>query len=148
MNLKQLSDKIVAGIIRTPGVTYSKLEAHALKLGIPLGIFENAMQIVHKNKTIQSKLKAGVLIYVVREEKKTAVDILADWWKSNPYPYPMKCQSCNGTLCADCFPFYDPDHDTIPKIRESLIMTREEYKAKSQGKSFIPKKKKYEYARG
>lgn len=144
---KELSDKIVKGIIKNPGVTYAKLETHAIQLGIPLNIFLSAMQLVHKSKVVQSKLLKGVLVYVVREEPKAAVDILADWRKANPYPYPVLCQQCQGKLCAACYPFYDPAHDTIEKIRESLYMTREEYKAKSQGKTFIPKKKSYEYAK-
>ncbi len=147
MSPKELSEKIIAGILRSPGVTYQRLEDHALSLGIPLGIFQNSMQIVHKTKSIQSKLKAGVLIYIEREAPKPKVDILAEWRKNSPYPYPVKCQSCAGKLCAECFPFYDPEKDTIEKIKERLIMTRNEYKALSQGRTFIPRKKKYEYTR-
>ena len=146
MNPKQLSERIIAGVLKSPGVTYSRLEAHALSLGIPLGIFENSMQLVHKSRKVQSKILKGVLVYVVREAPKTPVDILADWWKQNPYPYPLKCKHCVGKLCALCFPFYNPESDTIPKIKERLIMTRDEYKAKSEGRTFIPKKKSYEYA--
>lgn len=144
MNPTELSTKIIAGILRSPGVTYSRLETHALSLGIPIGVFENAMQLVHKNKKVQSKILKGVLVYVEREAPKVAVDILAEWNKSNPYPYPILCPECQGTLCASCFPFYNPAHDTIEKIRESLYMTRDEYKTLSQGKTFIPKKN-YEY---
>jgi len=146
MSPKELNEKIIAGILRSPGVTYSKLEEHATKLGIPMGVFLNAMQLVHKSKAVQSKILKGVMVYVVREEPKAAVDILAEWSKTNPYPYPVICPQCQGTLCAACFPFYDPNHDTIEKIREALYMTRDEYKAVSEGKTFIPKKKRYEYA--
>lgn len=144
MEPKELSEKIVAGIIKKPGVTYQRLEAHAVKLGIPLGVFQNAMVLVHKNREVRSKLKGGVLIYVERAVSKPAVDILLEWRKENPYPYPVLCKSCNGKLCIDCFPFYDAEKDTIPKIRKRLYMTRDEYKAQSEGKTFIPKKK-YEY---
>lgn len=144
---KELSTKIIAGIFKSPGVTYSRLEEHANKLGIPLNIFLSAMQLVHKSKAVQSKLLKGVLVYVVREEPKAATDILADWRKANPYPYPVLCQECQGKLCAGCYPFYDPVKDTLERIRGFLIMTREEYKAKSQGKTFIPKKKSYEYTK-
>jgi hypothetical protein len=147
MTPKELSIKIVAGILKKPGVTYSKLEDHATKLGIPIGIFQNAMQLVHKNKSVQSKLKVGVLIYIEREAPKPKVDILAEWRKDNPYPYPVLCKACNGKLCKECFPFYDPEKDTIEKIKERLIMTRNEYKALSQGRTFIPRKKKYEYTK-
>lgn len=143
---KELSKKIIAGILKSPNVTYSRLEEHAIKLGIQIGVFENAMQLVHKDKTVQAKLIKGVLVYVVREAPKPPVDLLAEWRKVSPYPYPTPCQHCQGTLCASCFPFYDPAHDTIEKIKEALYMTREEYKAKSQGKTFI-RKKKYEYAK-
>lgn len=142
---KELSEKIIAGVLKSPGVTYSRLEEHAIKLGIPTGVFLNAMQLVHKSKSVQSKILKGVLVYVEREAPKPKVDILAEWRKANPYPYPVLCQHCQGTLCASCFPFYDPSHDTIPKIKEALYMTRDEYKAKSQGKTFIVKKS-YEYA--
>lgn len=145
MTPKDLSIKIIAGIIKSPGVTYSRLEEHATKLGITPGVFLNAMQLVHKSKAIQSKILKGTLVYVVREEPKTAVDILAEWNKDNPYPHPILCQRCQGALCAVCFPFYNPDHDTIPKIKEALYMTRDEYKAASQGKTFIPKKKAYQH---
>jgi hypothetical protein len=144
MSPKELAAKIVAGILKKPGVTYQRLEDHATSLGILLGIFQNAMQLVHKNKTVQSKLKGGVLIYVERAAAKPKVDILAEWKKENPYPYPVLCTTCKGTLCVECYPFYNPSTDTIEKIRASLMMTREEYKAASQGKTFIPKKK-YEY---
>lgn len=147
MNPKELSTKIIAGIIKKPGVTYQRLEQHAQSLGIPLGIFENAMNLVHKNRKIQSKLKGGILIYIERESAKPKVDILLEWRKENPYPYSKKCDYCNGKLCANCFPFYDPKKDTIENIKESLYMTREEYKAKSAGKTFIPKKKNYEYTK-
>ena len=122
MTPKELATKITLGILKKPGVTYKRLEEHALSLGIPLGIFQNAMQLVHKDKTVQSKLKGGVLIYVERATAKPAVDILAEWRKTNPYPYPVLCKTCNGELCADCYPFYDPEKDTIPKIRERLYM--------------------------
>lgn len=148
MTPKELSDKIIIGILRSPGVTYQRLEEHAISLGIPLGIFQNAMQLVHKNKSVQSKLKAGVLIYIERETAKPKIDILLEWRKNNPYPYPKLCTACKGTLCAECYPFYNPSTDTIEKIRDSLMMTREEYKAVSEGRTFIPKRKKYEYTRG
>lgn len=144
---KELADKIVAGVLKSPGVTYSRLEQHAIKLGIPIGVFENSMQLVHKNKSVQSKILKGVLVYVEREAPKPKVDILLEWRKQNPYPYPKLCTACKGNLCAECYPFYNPDTDTIEKIRASLMMTREEYKAVSEGRTFIPKRKKYEYAR-
>lgn len=144
MTPKELATKITAGILKKPGVTYQRLEEHALSLGVPLGIFQNAMQLVHKEKKVQSKLKAGVLIYVERAVAKPAIDILLEWRKENPYPYPKLCTACQGKLCAECYPFYDPEKDTIDKIRERLMMTREEYKAASEGRKFIPKKK-YEY---
>ncbi len=147
MNPKELSEKIIAGVLRNPGVTYSKLEQHATKLGIPMGVFLNSMQLVHKSKKVQSKILKGVMVYVVREEPKAAVDILAEWRKNNNYPYPLKCKHCTGKLCALCFPFYNPEQDTPNKIREQLFMTRDEYKAASAGKTFIPKKKSYEYAK-
>lgn len=146
MSPKELSEKIIAGILKKPGVTYQRLEDHAVSLGIPLNIFLSAMQLVHKNKTVQSKLKGGVLIYVERETLKPKVDILAEWRKTNPYPH-IKCETCAGKLCAECFPFYNPRTDTIEKIRERLMMTREEYKAAVNGQTFIPKKKAYQYAK-
>jgi hypothetical protein len=145
MNPKTLSEKIITGVLRSPGVTYSRLEEHSTKLGIPIGVFENAMNLVHKNKTIQSKVKGGVLIYVVREAPKPKVNPLAEWRKNSNYPYPVLCQECQGQLCKACFPFYDAENDTIDKIRKRLTMTREEYKALASGRTFIPRKKKYEY---
>ncbi len=147
MNPTELSKKIITGILRSPGVTYSRLEEHSTKLGIPIGVFENAMNLVHKNKTIQSKVKGGVLIYVVREAPKPKVNPLAEWRKNSNYPYPVLCQECQGQLCKACFPFYDAENDTIDKIRKRLTMTREEYKALASGRTFIPRKKKYEYSR-
>ena len=146
MSPKELSTKIIAGILKKPEVTYSRLEAHAITLGIPIGIFENAMQLVHKSKLVQSKVKGGVLIYVVREAPKPKANPLAEWRKNSNYPYPVLCQECQGQLCKACFPFYDAENDTIDKIRKRLIMTREEYKALASGRTFIPRKKKYEYA--
>lgn len=143
---KELSDRIVKGIIKNPGVTYSKLETHAINLNVPLGIFENSMQLVHKSKLVQSKVKGGVLIYVVREAPKPKVNPLVEWRKNSNYPYPVLCQECQGQLCKACFPFYDAENDTIDKIRKRLTMTREEYKALASGRTFIPRKKKYEYA--
>jgi hypothetical protein len=145
MNPKTLSEKIITGVLRSPGVTYSRLEEHSTKLGIPIGVFENAMNLVHKNKTIQSKVKGGVLIYVVREAPKPKVNPLAEWRKNSNYPYPVLCQECQGQLCKACFPFYDAENDTLDKIRKRLTMTREEYKALASGRTFIPRKKKYEY---
>ncbi len=145
MNPKTLSEKIITGVLRSPGVTYSKLEEHAISLGIPIGVFENSMQLVHKSKKVQSKILKGVLIYVVREAPKPKVNPLVEWRKNSNYPYPVLCQECQGQLCKACFPFYDAENDTIDKIRKRLIMTREEYKALASGRTFIPRKKKYEY---
>ena len=147
MSPKELSERIIVGILKKSPVSYSTLEAHAITLGIPLGIFENAMNLVHKNKTIQSKVKGGVLIYVVREAPKPKVNPLVEWRKNSNYPYPVLCQECQGQLCKACFPFYDAENDTIDKIRKRLTMTREEYKALASGRTFIPRKKKYEYSR-
>ena len=40
----------------------------------------------------------------------------------------------------------ETEQDSPNKIRKRLMMTRDEFKAKSEGKTFIPKKR-YEYAK-
>lgn len=109
------------------------------------GILDNALVIVHKSKLITVKDVKGVLTYSVRVEKPPTPQPHLEWTRNN-YPYPLKCEHCVGKLCAECFPFYTPEEDTILSIKEKLYMTRDKYKALSQGKTFIPKKKPYQYA--
>lgn len=133
MSPKELAVKIVAGIIKKPGVTYQRLEEHAKSLGIPLGIFQNAMDLVHKDKTIQSKLKSGVIIYVVREDNKPTGPLAHTTWCNENYPWPKN--------------FIMP----WPEWNLSFIFMKpdeaEAYHAAAKGKSLFAKKKKYEYTR-
>lgn len=143
-----LATSIIKAIIGTDPsktVTYDMIIDRYSSRVESRGILDNALVIVHKSKLITAKDIKGVLTYSARIEKITSPQPHLEWTKNN-YPYPLKCKHCMGKLCADCFPFYDPNHDTIPKIKEALYITRDEYKAASQGKTFIPKKKAYQHA--
>lgn len=133
MDPVRLSKLIIDRITELGTVTYDELLARAMEKNIDQGIFENAVQRLHKSRTVLVKNIKGELTYSIKpvEVKKTGFEIVDEWRKANPYPYPVLCQQCQGKLCAACFPFYDSERDTIEKIRESLYMTRDEYKAKS-----------------
>lgn len=134
MTPKELANKIIAGILKKPGVTYQRLEEHALKLNIPLGIFENAMNLVHKDKTIQSKLQRGVIIYVPRKEKTTGPLPHVTWCSEN-YPWPGK----NG-VPEFVMPFPEWDLSFIFMKPDEA----EAYHATIKNRKLF-KKKKYEY---
>lgn len=131
---KQLADKIITGILRSPNVTYSRLEAHALSLGIPIGVFENSMQLVHKSKKVQSKILKGILVYVEREAPKPKVDVLLEWRKANPYPKMDNTNDCH--------------HEIFNGIDLSfLFLTPDELDEYKNNGRQVFKKKSYEYVK-
>ena len=128
MSPKELSTKIIAGILKKPEVSYSRLEAHAVTLGIPLGIFQNAMQIVQSNKTIQTKIIGGELIYVPREKKEPKAPGSHLLWVKDNYPPMTKENDGSGIEAGYSYLCLSP---------EDL----DKYKAESRGVSYIPKKR-------
>ncbi len=146
-NPKTIADKIIAAILSTDPskpVTYDMIIDRYSTRVDSRGVLDNAIVLVHKSKKITVKDVKGVLTYSSRIEELVLTPDYATYCKDN-YPYPLKCKHCVGKLCALCFPFYNPEQDTIPKIKERLYMTRDEYKAASQGKTFIARKKAYEH---
>lgn len=141
-----LAEKLVLHIDAEKQTTFDKLEARALKHGIAMNVFDRAIEKLHKLPNIKRTVKLGTVHYELQAVKAKPGPILSgDWVRAN-YPWPQVCTSCSGNLCSACFPFHDPEKDTVSKIRERLVMTRDEYKALSEGRTYIPKKR-YEHTR-
>lgn len=93
-----------------------------------------AMETIHKDKRFtQSSTSVGKITYRLTVEKvKSTVNL-----NLPPYPYPLRCEHCQGNLCAECFPFYDPERDTIEKIKERNDELKRNYdKEKAQRGSY------------
>lgn len=126
---KKIANKI---LVTTGDVPYQKIKDWAIKENISLGILDNALAILHRNKAIQNRVIKDQVVYRTAQTPTPRIDQVAllrlEWQNNNPYPYPTLCANCNGQLCADCFPFYNPERDTIEQIKQRLIMTKVEYK--------------------
>lgn len=128
MSPKELSTKIIAGIHKKPDMSYSILEAHAKKLNIPIGIFQNAMTLVQSNKTVQAKIKKGELVYSPKAEVVPKAPGSHLLWLKNNYPSMTKENDGSGLEADYSYLFLSP---------EDL----DKYKAESRGVSYIPKKR-------
>lgn len=135
----KLSALIVERITEFGTITYDQLQARAVEKNIPQGIFDNAMQRVHKKRTILVKDIKGVLTYSM---KPIVVEITPDhvmWCKTN-YPYTdSNCVDEHGNFVM-AFP--DWDLSWIFLTPDEL----EEYKEAMRGGK-VYKRKRYEHAR-
>ena len=128
MSPKELATKIIAGIHKRPDVSYSILETHAKKLNISIGIFQNAMTLVQGNKTVQTKIKKGELVYSPKAEAVPKAPGSHLLWVKNNYP-PMTKENDGSGIEAD--------YSYLCLSPEDL----DKYKAESRGVSYIPKKR-------
>lgn len=62
----KLATKIAAKIAKEQPVTYTELEARAVEKGIDLGVFQNAIVIIHRSKVIEVKDVKGELTYTIK----------------------------------------------------------------------------------
>ena len=135
----KLSAIIVKRITELGTVTYDQLQARAVEKGIEQGIFDNAMQRVHKKRTVLVKNVKGVLTYSI---KPVVVETTPDYvtWCKQHYPYTdPNCQDEQGNF-LECFP--DWDVSWIFLTPDEL----EEYNEAVRGGK-VYKHKRYEYGR-
>jgi len=118
-----LTEKLVLFIGKTPGVTLDVLEARALGHGVPMRVFDQAIQNLHRLKGVKRTTSGDTVKYSLQEIKEKPSDIIDT---GVPYPRPPLCASCNGENCALCFPFFDESRDTRTAIRARWAMEKEE----------------------
>lgn len=95
----KLATKIAAKIAKEQPVTYTELEARAVEKGIDLGVFQNAIVIIHRSKVIEVKDVKGELTYTIKA-------------KADPKPELSKPTYAGHWLkYGDPIPFYWPEYD-------------------------------------
>ena len=122
----ELARKIIKRINADAPIAYSTLEARAIEKGIELSLFEQAMTIVNKTKTIESKVKGDDIIYTIKVIKLPTVHTGLAWVTHN-YPWPENFE----------MPFPEIDMSYIFLTPEEL----EKYKAEARGRVYIPSKR-------
>lgn len=132
MTHKQLSQRIIAGILKKPDMPYSTLEAHANKLGIAPGIFQTAMSLVHKSSEVYGRIKGGEIVYAPKVKKSKEPGSHLRWLRNN---YPRMDSSNDGSGI-------DVDYSYLFLSPTEL----QDFKAELKGMKFI-KKKQYEHTR-
>lgn len=127
MTPQALAVFILSRIVKNGGMTYTELEDRAVEKKISLDLFESAMAIVHKNKTIKSTTTAqGEIRYGIAPVKVSTGPLShIKWWNDN-YPRPLNF----------VMPFPEIDMSHLFLKPAQLL----EYKAKLKGVAFIPKK--------
>jgi hypothetical protein len=136
-----LAEKLILKIAEAGELSLDSIDARAVELKINLNILDQALALLHKNKQVLATTKRGTVYYSLKKVELPKAPGTHLTWIFNHYPYSPICILCKGKLCAACFPLYDPEEDTIEKIKARLIMTRDEYKALASGRTYIPKKK-------
>lgn len=130
---QSLALHIINRIVKNGGMTYTELESRAVEKKIALELFEAAMTIVHKSKTIRSSTTVkGEIRYSVAVAKAPTGPLSHIKWWNDHYPRPP-------ADWVQPFPEINFDHLFL-KPAQFL-----EYKAKLKGMAFIPRKKKYEH---
>lgn len=133
----QLTEKLVIYIGQNPKVSLDALEARAIKHGVAMSVFDQAVAHLHKLKGVKRTASAyGVVKYELQavEKKPDGVMSHVQWCRDN-YPYPGR----NG-VPEFVMPFPSWDLSYIFMTPEEL----EEYKARLKGRVFV-RRKKYEY---
>jgi len=62
-NSRLLAGKLVVKIVDSGPITIDQLDARAIKLGIDMNVLDQALQLVHKCKSIERKVLKGTLTY-------------------------------------------------------------------------------------
>lgn len=110
------------------------IQERALSHDIPPRITDQAIQRLRRRKDISAVAAGGTVMFAYKKPKVAKVLSHLVWIREN-YPQPSPhCFDANGNFII---PWFDPEKDT----RESLMMTREQFKAAQRGSTFIPKKK-------
>lgn len=136
MDPVHLAKLIIDRITELGTVTYDQLLERAKEKNIEEGIFNNAIQRVHKKKTVLVKNVKGVLTYSIKPVVVETTPSHVEWCKSN-YPYPGQ----NG-LPKFVMPFPEWDVSYIFLTPDEL----EEYKEAIRG-GRVYKRKRYQYAK-
>lgn len=134
-----LCEKLVLYIGQNPKVSLDALEARAVKHGIAMSVFDQAVAHLHKLKGVKRTASSyGVVKYELQEAKKPAGIMSHVTWCSEHYPYTDMYTHDEHGVFIMAFPELAFDHLFL-KPDELLA-----YKAQSKGRVFI-KKKSYEY---
>lgn len=136
MDPVRLAKLIIDRITELKTVTYDELLARANEKNIEQGVFNNAMQRVHKKKTVLVKDIKGVLTYSIKPVEVAATPSHVEWCKAN-YPYP----GVDG-IPEFVMPFPEWDVSYIFLTPDEL----EEYKEAIRG-GRVYKRKKWEYGK-
>jgi len=136
MDPVRLSKLIIDRITELGTVTYDQLLERAKEKNIEEGVFNNAIQRVHKKKTVLVKNVKGVLTYSIKPVVVETTPSHVEWCKAN-YPYPGQ----NG-LPEFVMPFPEWDVSYIFLTPDEF----EEYKEAIRG-GRVYKRKRYQYAK-
>lgn len=131
----QLAARIIRYIAKEGTVSYEAIEERAATHGIPSGILDNAMVLVHRNKGVSAVKAGGTIMYAVAAPKKAVTPVSHTTWLTENYPWPGKAQVPDFVM-----PFPEIDMSWIVLKGEEL----DKYKAEARGRVYISKKK-YEH---
>lgn len=123
-----LAEKLVTKIVDSGPITIDQLDARAVKLGIDMNVLDQALQHVHKCKSIERKVLKGTLTYSYKK-----VVVKKKEYFTSTVPYPPSDETNN----ADHPIFASMNFDYLFLKPEEL----ERYKAESKGRVYIPKKR-------
>jgi hypothetical protein len=131
-----LAEKLVLHIDAEKTTTFDRLEARARQHGIAMSVFDRAIEKLHKLPNVKRTVKLGTVHYELQavKPKASSFDILAEWWKTHPYPEMNSTNDCH--------------HEIFAGIDLSYLFMKpeeaEEYKAQMKGKRTF-KRKAYQY---
>lgn len=131
-----LAEQLVKRISEDGESTFDKLEARALQLGVSMNIFDQAIALIHKMKSVKRVSKLGTVKYSIQELKKK-VQLVKTYISLAEYEAPARIDS------PWCFDESGRLIDPFPEIDVSYIFLKpealEKYKAELKGRTFIPK---------
>ena len=108
-NPTELATKIAIYIAKNAPVSYEQLRLRAESHKIPMGVFSNAMVIIHRSKRIEQKSKGDDIIYtIVIPKAPPSAGSHITWVKEN-YPPMTKENDGSGIDVDFSYLFLKPD---------------------------------------
>lgn len=117
---------ILKAIQNNSPITYSDLEARAVKRGLSLDELDDLLIRVHKDKRVKKTVKDDEIVYNWQEPKVKDPTPHLTWLREN-YPRPMKCtHGLEQTSCSVCRPFPSIDMSWIVLSPDEMVEYKEQ----------------------